>query len=349
MNAAIDPTRLYDVLNRTNIKTKDPVLYQLLYNLIGNLVNLKANSSSGSGGGGGGTTNITNIIQQLLDSNDGNGLGLNEDLIIPGPTGPKGDTGALGPILMDLEEPDPLIIPGPKGDKGDTGASGDASSPIVFLPDIFDEFIPLGFNLSPFLLVSNRSQTFTGALFTFQNDVNINGITSFGGDVSGSFADFDTIITDDLTVNTNPLTLNSGQLKFPSTQNPSTNANTLDDYEEGTWTPVDASGAGLSFTTAFGHYVKIGQMVFASGRADYPATASGLNAFVGGLPFTVHASSGNAWGAYFSFTTFGSYIVFAAISGTTTIEPISSSGVAETNANMSGKILTFTIIYRANQ
>ena len=29
-----------------------------------------------------------------------------------------------------------------------------------------------------------------------------------------------------------------GQLAFPATQNPRPNANTLDDYEEGTWTPA---------------------------------------------------------------------------------------------------------------
>ncbi len=43
------------------------------------------------------------------------------------------------------------------------------------------------------------------------------------------------------------LPLGSGQITFPATQNPSADANTLDDYEEGTWTPVDSSGAGLTF------------------------------------------------------------------------------------------------------
>ena len=36
------------------------------------------------------------------------------------------------------------------------------------------------------------------------------------------------------------VTLPIGQLAFPATQNPSANANTLDDYEEGTWTPSHA-------------------------------------------------------------------------------------------------------------
>ncbi len=37
-------------------------------------------------------------------------------------------------------------------------------------------------------------------------------------------------------------------ITFPATQSASSDANTLDDYEEGTWTPSDGSGAGLSIT-----------------------------------------------------------------------------------------------------
>ena len=47
------------------------------------------------------------------------------------------------------------------------------------------------------------------------------------------------------------ITIAAGQIKFPSTQNASADANTLDDYEEGTFTPVvkDAA-AGNAATTA---------------------------------------------------------------------------------------------------
>lgn len=74
MNSAINPTRLYTILIKTGLQTKDPVLYQLLYNLIGNVVNLVQNAaaSGGSGGGGGGSSsvinNITNIIQSFGSS-----------------------------------------------------------------------------------------------------------------------------------------------------------------------------------------------------------------------------------------------------------------------------------------
>jgi hypothetical protein len=75
-------------------------------------------------------------------------------------------------------------------------------------------------------------------------------------------------------------------ITFPATQSASTNANTLDDYEEGTWTPADGSGAGLSFTIGFAKYTKIGNQVSVTAQVTYPATASTANANMSGLPFT---------------------------------------------------------------
>jgi len=53
------------------------------------------------------------------------------------------------------------------------------------------------------------------------------------------------------------LQLKSG-ITFPATQVASSDANTLDDYEEGTWTPTPDSGA---FSSAVGSYTKVGNMV----------------------------------------------------------------------------------------
>jgi hypothetical protein len=83
-------------------------------------------------------------------------------------------------------------------------------------------------------------------------------------------------------------------IKFPATQSASGDANTLDDYEEGTWTPTDASGAGLSFPTANGTYTKIGRVVTIRAKILYPSTANGSSAQIGGLPFNVGSyGSGN--------------------------------------------------------
>jgi hypothetical protein len=53
-------------------------------------------------------------------------------------------------------------------------------------------------------------------------------------------------------------------ITFPATQSASSDANTLDDYEEGTWTPaITTSGGGFSTTynTQLGTYVKVGRLV----------------------------------------------------------------------------------------
>jgi hypothetical protein len=52
----------------------------------------------------------------------------------------------------------------------------------------------------------------------------------------------------------------SGGITFPATAVAASNANTLDDYEEGTWSPTVTAGSG-SFTTVStsGRYVKIGK------------------------------------------------------------------------------------------
>ena len=55
-------------------------------------------------------------------------------------------------------------------------------------------------------------------------------------------------------------------ITFPATQSASSNANTLDDYEEGDWTPTQ--GAGLTVVGAFsssGRYTKTGRQVFIEG------------------------------------------------------------------------------------
>jgi hypothetical protein len=56
-----------------------------------------------------------------------------------------------------------------------------------------------------------------------------------------------------------PSTSGAG-ITFPATQSASTNANTLDDYEEGTWTPKDNAGTSL-FNYQTPTYTKTGRVV----------------------------------------------------------------------------------------
>jgi len=75
-----------------------------------------------------------------------------------------------------------------------------------------------------------------------------------------------------------------------------TASNLLDDYEEGTWTPVFLGGGSnptVSYSTQEGRYTKIGNLVYVQAYALVNTTSGGSgNLRLGGLPFTaVNASS----------------------------------------------------------
>jgi len=73
-------------------------------------------------------------------------------------------------------------------------------------------------------------------------------------------------------------------IAFPATQSASSDANTLDDYEEGTWTPTIVTGGGTISGT--GRYTKVGRIVQFSIDAQFGGTRNGDALIVGGLPFT---------------------------------------------------------------
>ena len=66
-------------------------------------------------------------------------------------------------------------------------------------------------------------------------------------------------------------------------------ANLLNDYEEGTWTPAVTVG---SVSTANGHYKKIGGIVhFRAYMTNFANTSNNESMYVTGLPFTIANSS----------------------------------------------------------
>jgi hypothetical protein len=86
---------------------------------------------------------------------------------------------------------------------------------------------------------------------------------------------------------------NGTGITFPATQSASTDANTLDDYEEGTWTPTVTSGGGsITSYSADGTYIKIGRSVFLTAKITLTnvGTASG-NMNIASLPFTSFATN----------------------------------------------------------
>ena len=87
----------------------------------------------------------------------------------------------------------------------------------------------------------------------------------------------------------------NGQVKFPASQSASSDANTLDDYEEGNWTPVIYFGASNGYSlynTQNGTYTKIGNVVTVRGYV-YGATKSAATggAQVFGLPFPLKSGT----------------------------------------------------------
>ena len=135
-------------------------------------------------------------------------------------------------------------------------------------------------------------------------------------------------------------------ISFPATQSASSDANTLDDYEEGTWTPTDTSGAGLTFSSVVAQYVKVGTLVVAQMSVTYPSTANGNQAAIGNLPFAT-ANFDDA-GGVMRYSTVGQYVypTLSALGTSGSLFNLSGSGV--TNATLSTKRIDFTYIYRAS-
>ena len=76
-------------------------------------------------------------------------------------------------------------------------------------------------------------------------------------------------------------------IAFPATQSASSDANTLDDYEEGTFTPTVSGAGSVTYSGQYGIYTKIGTMVFVTGKINVASSTLNANIItINGLPFT---------------------------------------------------------------
>ena len=108
------------------------------------------------------------------------------------------------------------------------------------------------------------------------------------------------------TANSNTFALQGGTISsgtgiaFPATQSASTDANTLDDYEEGTWTPTiigSSTNPTVSYNSRTGTYTKIGRMCYFQCSVSMSSYSGGSGrVIVTGLPFTA-AANGTGNGA----------------------------------------------------
>lgn len=145
------------------------------------------------------------------------------------------------------------------------------------------------------------------------------------------------------------LNLRLGQVAFPATQNPSANANTLDDYMEGTWTPaISALGiSGAAYSIQDGSYVKIGKHVFFWGHVKLSALTSGGTNYLSitGLPY---ASAGTDAAVSLNYDALtggiaGQMPVARVVNGQTAVSliEVNNNGIAS-GTRMSGARLTAT-------
>jgi hypothetical protein len=76
-------------------------------------------------------------------------------------------------------------------------------------------------------------------------------------------------------------------VSFPATQSASSDANTLDDYEEGTWTPTASAATGtITSYSSDAKYVKVGRVVTVNGYVYLTNVGTAANSlYVSGLPF----------------------------------------------------------------
>jgi hypothetical protein len=85
------------------------------------------------------------------------------------------------------------------------------------------------------------------------------------------------------------VTTSGAGITFPATQSASSNLNTLDDYEEGTFAPVltySTSTSGVTYNDQIGHYTKIGNMVLVQGSISVASKGTGSGTVRISLPFT---------------------------------------------------------------
>jgi hypothetical protein len=72
-------------------------------------------------------------------------------------------------------------------------------------------------------------------------------------------------------------------ITFPASMSDSTDSNTLDDYEEGTWTPT--VGGTATYTLQAGTYTKIGRLINIRFQLIISSLGTGSTTFMTGLPY----------------------------------------------------------------
>jgi hypothetical protein len=141
-------------------------------------------------------------------------------------------------------------------------------------------------------------------------------------------------------------------ITFPATQSASSDANTLDDYEEGTWTP--SVGGTATYNYRQGNYTKIGNFVYARAALSIATLGTGSTITLTGLPFTSSSVTGRFGGSvhYFSTVAVNILNLLVYINGgeaSVNFSNISAAGTGVTDAPAifgNSAALQFTVVYQ---
>jgi len=136
-------------------------------------------------------------------------------------------------------------------------------------------------------------------------------------------------------------------ISFPATQSASSDANTLDDYEEGTWTPTiyGSSTAGTgTYDKQDARYIKIGGAVSFVFDLLWTAHTGTGDMNVAGLPFTVNVHAAIAPGYVDNITLTASNILQSlCIDGSTNIglrqTPVGGGSLSGVTLDTSGRLM----------
>jgi hypothetical protein len=124
-------------------------------------------------------------------------------------------------------------------------------------------------------------------------------------------------------------TLTVDNIQFPATAVASANANNLDDYEEGTFTPNVGGTATYSYQD--GKYTKIGNVVYVSIGMAITTIGTGSVNVISGLPFTCRGTLSAPTLAVNYFDNLNTSLTFlagAVNQGATTVAFRSTAGVS---------------------
>lgn len=128
----------------------------------------------------------------------------------------------------------------------------------------------------------------------------------------------------------------NANIQFPATQVASAGANVLDDYEEGSWTPVIGGAGGTSgqtYATQVGRYIKTGRVVACSFWCTFSAKGTiTSNCQIQGLPFT----TANVSGLIVSLQLAWAGLVTSIVTMTAFIQPNTTVGNIGRNTAASG-------------